>query len=83
MKIQILGLIGHSATSALKDNLIAAIGQMGIIVRLEEMHDIDTFLNYNLSGIPAMTINGQLAFEQQVPAIEDLMEQLGQHVYQE
>ena len=64
----------------LPNNLIAAIGQMGIIVRLEEMHDIDTFLNYNLSGVPAMTINGQLAFEQQVPAIEDLMEQLGQHI---
>ena len=76
IKLQILGINGHSSTKSLTDNTLDAIQQLGIIVKLEEVNDIDQFLNYDLEGIPALTVNGQLAFQQIIPKVEDLVQSI-------
>lgn len=76
IKVQILGVNGHITTNSLADNLLNAVDQLGIIIKLDQVNDIDEFINYNLSGVPALTINGQLAFEQTVPAVNDLVDLL-------
>ncbi|GEM_PF-5416606 len=73
IKLQILGVNGHKSTNVLISNTIAAIKALGLIVKLEEVNDIDQFIKYDLLGIPALTINGQLACQQTVPKIEDLV----------
>ena len=76
IKVQILGLNGHTATNSLAQNIINAVERLGIIIKLEEVNDIDGFVNYDLSAVPALAINGQLAFEQNIPSVEDLMDLL-------
>lgn len=73
IRLQILGVNGHRSTNILTNNTIAAIEKLGLIVKLEEVNDIDQFLKYDLSGIPALAINGQLACQQIVPKIEELV----------
>lgn len=74
IKLQILGVNGHNSTNSLTHNTIDAIEQLGIIVKLEEVNDIDEFIKYDLEGIPALAINGQLAFQQMIPNVADLVE---------
>ena len=43
---------------------------------MEEVNDIDVFLKYGLEGIPTLTINGALAFQQTVPEVAELIDRL-------
>lgn len=79
IKVQILGLDNHDPTRSLRHNVLNAVEKLNIIIRLEEIEDIDEFLSYDLYGIPAMTINGQLVFQQQVPSVECLVNTLHNH----
>jgi len=80
IKVQILGVNGHSSTNSLMNNTLDAIQRMGIIVKLEEVNDIDQFLSYDLQGIPAIAVNGQLAFQQTVPRVEDLVQSISSFI---
>lgn len=80
IKVQILGINGHNSTNTLTNNILNAVDKLGIIIKLEEVNDIDEFINYNLSSVPALAINGQLAFEQTIPAVDDLINLLSGYV---
>ena len=72
LAIQILGVHGHKSTDALTENTLIAINELGVIAKVEEVSDIDHLIAYNISGVPAMVIDGQLRFQQYVPEVEDL-----------
>lgn len=76
IKLQILGVNGHPSTNSLRSNTLDAIQRLGIIAKLEEVSDIDQFLSYDLQGIPALAINGKLAFQQMIPEVDDLMQSI-------
>lgn len=72
LAIQILGINGHSKTNELRENTFKALQDLGINAKIKEVSDIDHLMRYEISGVPAMVINGELRFEQIIPKVEDL-----------
>jgi len=72
LAIQILGVNGHKSTNTLTQNTLKAINELGLIAKVEEVSNIDDLIEYDISGVPAMVIDGQLRFQQYVPVVEDL-----------
>lgn len=72
LAIQVLGVNGHKSTNSLTANILAAINELKLIAKVEEVSDIDHLIQYDISGVPAMVINGKLAFEKGVPEVDDL-----------
>lgn len=72
LAIQILGINGHKSTNTLTANTLTALKELEMIAKVEEVSDIDHLIEYDISGVPAMVINGELRFQQFVPEIEDL-----------
>lgn len=69
--LQLLG-IGSANDRALKRNLVDALSQMALDIPIEEVRDIDSLLEYGISGIPALLVNGQVVFQKVVPSVEDI-----------
>ena len=69
--IELLG-IGSSKHRQLKANLQKALSSLSIDVPIREVTDIDELMGYEVAGIPALAINGQVLFQQVVPSVEDL-----------
>lgn len=72
LAIQILGVNGHKSTNALTANMLTALKELDVMAKIEEVSDIDHLIKYDISGVPAMVINGELRFQKMVPEIEDL-----------
>ncbi len=72
LAIQILGINGHKSTNDLTANTLAALKELEMNAKVEEVSDIDHLIAYEISGVPAMVINGKLRFQQLVPPVEDL-----------
>lgn len=72
LAIQVLGVNGHKLTDSLTANILTAINDLKLIAKIEEISDIDRLIQYDISGVPAMVINGKLAFQKGVPTVEDL-----------
>lgn len=72
LAIQILGVNGHKSTNALTANILTALKELDVIAKVEEVSDIDHLIQYDISGVPAMVIDGELKFQQIVPVVEDL-----------
>ena len=70
--IQILGVNGHKSTNALTANTLMALKELNMLAKVEEVSDIDHLIEYDISGVPAMVIDGKLTFQQFVPDVEDL-----------
>ena len=70
--IQVLGISGHRSTKKLIDNAGRAIEELNLRAKIEEVTDLDFFINYDISGVPAMLINGKLAVQKTIPGVEDL-----------
>jgi len=70
--IQILGVNGHKSTETLTANTLTALKELDLLAKVEEVSDIDHLIQYDISGVPAMVIDGQLRFQKFVPAVEDL-----------
>jgi hypothetical protein len=80
IKLQILGVNGHISTNSLMMNTLDAVKELDLIVKLEEINDIDQFIQYDLFGVPALTINGKLAFQQTIPEVDELVDILGSFI---
>ncbi|MEM1119771.1 MAG: thioredoxin family protein [Bacteroidota bacterium] len=74
IKLQVLGVDGHPSTQSLMQNTLDAVKRLKIAVIVEKINDIDYFLTYDLKGVPALAVDGQLAFQQVVPEVEELMQ---------
>ena len=72
LAIQVLGVHGHKSTNSLMANTLKAINDLKLIAKVEEVSDIDHLIKYNISGVPAMVVNGELAFQKGVPEVADL-----------
>jgi nucleotide-binding universal stress UspA family protein len=70
--IQILGIHGSDATGRLRVNVIQALKEMGTKATVENVTDVDKFIQYKINGIPALVLNGTVVLQRQVPEVEDL-----------
>lgn len=70
-KLELLG-IGSAKNRALKANLEEALRQLGLDIPIEEIRDIHSLMRYDISGIPALALNGKVIFQRIVPQVEDI-----------
>jgi nucleotide-binding universal stress UspA family protein len=76
-RIELLG-IGSAKNRELKANLLEALRQLSLEdLPIVEVQDIERLLRYDISGIPALVVNGKVVFEKTVPSVEDLKIMLG------
>lgn len=69
--LQLLG-IGSANDRALKRNVQDALAQLSLDVPIQEVRDIERLLDYGISGIPALLVNGKVIFQKVVPSVEDI-----------
>lgn len=72
LAIQILGVNGHQSTKTLTKNTLTALKELDIMAKVEEVSDIDHLIEYDITGLPAIVIDGKLRFQQYVPEVADL-----------
>jgi hypothetical protein len=70
-KLELLG-IGSSKDRLLKANLLQALDELGLDHPIHEVKSIDKLMKYDITGIPALIINGKVVFQKIVPKVEDL-----------
>ncbi len=70
-EIELLG-IGSSKDRLLKANLVNALEELKLDLPIHEVKDIDKLMKYDITGIPALVINGHVVFQKVVPKVEDL-----------
>ena len=75
-KLELLG-IGSLKNRQLKANLEEAIKSLSMDVQVEEISDINRLLQFDISGIPALVVNGRVVSQKVVPDVEDLKLVLG------
>ena len=71
--VQIFGISEHEGTIQLRNNTQKALQKLGVDINCEEITDIEQLLNYNLIGIPAMAIDGEIMFQKSNPSLEELI----------
>lgn len=70
--IQILGVHDYTLTNHLKANVNQAMRELGLNIPVEEISSVDDFIQFNISGIPALVINGRVVSQQVVPTVSIL-----------
>lgn len=70
-RLELLG-IGSAKNRAFKANLQEALRQLNWEVPIEEVSDLDRLLRYDISGIPALVVDGKVVFQRVVPSVEDI-----------
>lgn len=76
LKLELLG-IGSISHRKLKARLLEALEALSLNVPILEVSEIDKLMKYDISGIPALVIDGNVIFEKVVPDVEDLKIILG------
>lgn len=71
--IQILGIKDYSQTVHLKSNTQAALKALHLDVEIQEVWEVEDMIHFKISGIPALVVNGRVAFQKVVPEVEDLI----------
>lgn len=71
--IQILGIKDYSQTVNLKNNTREALKALNLDVQIEEVWEVEDIIHFKISGIPALVVNGRVAFQKVVPDVEDLI----------
>lgn len=71
--IQILGIKDYSQTLRLKKNTQDALKALHLSVEVEEVGEVEDLIHFKISGIPALIVNGRVAFQKVVPDVEDLI----------
>ncbi|MDX1666957.1 MAG: universal stress protein, partial [Saprospiraceae bacterium] len=71
MQLELLG-IGSQNYRQFYINLERALSEMSMHEEIVEVQTVSKFLQYNLSGIPALRINGKVIFEKILPTVEEL-----------
>lgn len=70
-KLELLG-IGSAKDRLLKANLLQALEELGLELPVTEVRSIDKLMKYDITGIPALVVNGRVVFQKVVPKVEDL-----------
>ncbi|MDX1942003.1 MAG: thioredoxin family protein [Saprospiraceae bacterium] len=74
-RLKLLG-VGSSETRALKTNLLLALQELGLNVVIEEIQEFEKLMQYDIIGIPALSLDGKVLLQKQVPSVESLKEML-------
>ena len=74
-KMELLG-IGSTRCQQLKQNLGIALKMLGIQPQIDEITDVDELMKYDVGGIPALIVDGQVLFQRVVPTPEDIIDVL-------
>ncbi|RMG78335.1 MAG: hypothetical protein D6714_18235 [Bacteroidetes bacterium] len=70
--IQILGVEGYDPTRQLRTNVETALRNLGLLLKIEEVHEVDRLLDYEIQGIPALVVGGRVVSQKNVPTVEEL-----------
>ncbi|MBK7870651.1 MAG: thioredoxin family protein [Saprospiraceae bacterium] len=70
-RLKLLG-VGSSEMRALKTNLLLALQELGLNVIIEEIEEFEKLMQYDISGIPALSFDGKVLLQKQVPSVEVL-----------
>lgn len=71
VQLELLG-IGSAKNRALRANLEEALRQLELEAPIQEVSSIEQLLQYDISGIPALVVNGKVVFQRVVPSVEDI-----------
>ncbi len=69
-RIELLG-IGSARHRAFRANLEEALQALHLSIPIQEVSEISALLQYDISGIPALVINGKVVFQKVLPSVED------------
>lgn len=75
LTIQLLG-VGCTKCKTMEVHLTKAIKTLDIHASIEYIEDIEVLLNYNITGTPALIINGEVKVNNEVLSYEKLIELL-------
>lgn len=70
-EIKVFG-VGSSLDKDLMKTIQMAIEELGINIEIEEFHDIQSFLKYKISAIPALIINNEIVVHGRVPSVSEI-----------
>ncbi len=65
--IQILGVQDHAGTSKLYSNVQQALSDLNLTLEPSMVDDVDQLIDYQIGGIPALVVRGQVVAQQYVP----------------
>lgn len=68
--IKLVGIDHSRGLEALKANLLSALECVGMDARITEVTDVDEIIGLDIYGIPALLIDGDVAFQKEVPTRE-------------
>lgn len=71
IKLELLG-IGSAKDRKMRALLEEALRRIGYDIPIQEVRAIKDLMRYDISGIPALTINNQVIFQKEIPRIEEL-----------
>jgi len=64
--------VGSNKGKALKANAEEALHELGVDLPIEDVSDIDRLLEYGISGIPALVVDGRVVLQKMVPSTKEL-----------
>jgi nucleotide-binding universal stress UspA family protein len=70
--IRILGVRGHAKTEQLQATAQCALKELNMNIPLVQYTEIEDFIRFKLSAIPAIILNGKIIFQKEIPEKEDL-----------
>jgi len=73
LEITILGP-GCPACNDLEKRTISALNELNLTVDLQKISDIEKMVEYRVTYIPALLINGKVKSEGRVPSIREIKE---------
>jgi hypothetical protein len=80
LPIKLVGIDHSKGLEALKANLISALKSVGMKARITEVTDVDEIIGLDIYGIPALLIDGVVAFQKEVPSRDDICRVLESHL---
>lgn len=64
--------VGSNKGKALKANAEEALHELGMDLPIEDVSDISRLLEYGISGIPALVVDGRVVLQKMVPSAKEL-----------
>jgi nucleotide-binding universal stress UspA family protein len=64
--------VGSNKGKALKANAEEALHELGVDLPIEDVSDINRLLEYGISGIPALVVDGRVVLQKMVPSTKEL-----------
>lgn len=64
--------VGSNKGKALKANAEEALHELGMDLPIEDVSDIGRLLEYGISGIPALVVDGRVVLQKMVPSAQEL-----------